>query len=130
MSGFGDMGFGDMGFSEMGVGGSGFQNADTNYFTEIRQIELVDGWDTAPDEDLLFSGGVRSVSAEDGNLLQQVLHFLVPGKTVSFGSNYFTATLKLKTKDSPTVKEGSVVVYRDTRSSHQQMTVLQWNEFE
>lgn len=130
MSGFGDMGFGDMGFSEMGIGGAGFQNAETNYFTEIRQIELVDGWDTAPDEDLLFSGGVRSVSAEDGNLLQQVLHFLVPGKNVSFGSNYFTATLKLKTKDSPTVKEGSVVVYRDTRSSHQQMTVLQWNEFE
>ena len=93
------------------------------------EIELVDGCDESSIDRLSsVNQGVETVSAEFASPLQRLQQNLILGDNVSFGSNFFTATIKTKTKDSPTVKTGSLIVLRDTYEK--QITVLQWNEFD
>jgi hypothetical protein len=120
-------GMGGMGGMDSGMLGGGFENYPTNYLTSIQQIELVDGCDESSEDRLTSQGqGVERVSAEHASMLQRVQQNLLVGDNVSFGSNFFTATIKTMTKDSPTVSSGRLVVYRDTHEK--QITVLQWNE--
>ena len=129
LGGLAGLGGGGMGSMGSGMFGGGMENAHTNYLTSIQQIELVDGCDESSIDRLSsVNQGVETVSAEFASPLQRLQQNLILGDNVSFGSNFFTATIKTKTKDSPTVKTGSLIVLRDTYEK--QITVLQWNEFD
>ena len=112
-----------MGGSDL-MGINSYEDYPTNYFTDLRQLVLIDGEDGGS-EDLLKEEGVDRIDADHQSLLQLVTHDLT--NTV-FGSTYFTATIKAKTKESPTVRVGSLVIHRDV--AKKRMEVLQWKEYE
>ena len=105
--------------------GSGYSDLETNYFTELRQIELIDGYDGSL-EDRLNTEGVDKVTAADDTLLQRLTNDLT--NVVSFGSTYFTVELKARTPQSKMVKAGFLVVKRDVAS--RVMEVILWKELE
>ena len=88
-----------------------YQDMETNYFTNLQQLELIDGVDGGP-EDLLQRGqGVDRVSAEDDPLLRRVTNDFQ--KVMVFGSTYFTVEMKTKTRTSRSIKTHTVVIKRD-----------------
>ena len=107
-------------------GASTYQDLETNYFTSLEQIELVDGTDES-DEDLLRSDqGVDRVSEEDDSPLQKVLNDY--GPVMVFGSTYFTVELKAKTEGSPLIKTGHLIVKRDPQKKI--LEVVLWKELQ
>lgn len=117
-----------VGLDQMGFADSGAPLADveTNYFTRLEQIELVDG--TAGDEqDLLTSDvGIDRVDAEDDPLMQRVLNDY--RKVMCFAGTYFTIELKAKSKGSPLVKSGILIIKRDAQKKL--MEVILWKELQ
>ena len=106
--------------------GMGMEELETNYFTNIQQIELVDGTDGSEEDILTSQRGIDRVSEEDDSVLQKVLNDYRP--VMVFGSTYFTIVLKGKAKTSPLVKTGVLIVKRDPRE--QMMEVVFWKELQ
>lgn len=117
-----------VGLDQLGAADSGAPLADveTNYFTTLEQIELIDG--TAGDaEDLLSSDvGIDRVDAEDDPLMQRVLNDY--RKVMCFAGTYFTIELKAKSKGSPLVKSGILIIKRDAQNKL--MEVILWKELQ
>ncbi len=116
-----------VGVDQMGLDGTGstpMADVETNYFTNLEQIELVDG--TAGDaDDLLTSDvGVDRVDAEDDPLLQRVLNDY--RNVMCFAGTYFTIELKAKTQTSPLVKSGIMIIKRNVQEKL--MEVVLWKE--
>ncbi len=101
-----------------------YQDMETNYFTNLQQIELIDGNDEGPDDLLRGAEQVRRVSVEDRSLLQRVTTDLQ--QVAVFGSTYFDVTLKAKTPTSRSVKVGRLTLKRDVNKSL--MEVVMWKE--
>ena len=102
-----------------------YEDYPTNYFTNLRQLILIDGEDGDSD-DLLNEEKIERISEDFQSPLQLVTHDLE--NVVVFGSTYFTATLKVKTEKSLVVKVGTMVIHRDV--ANRRMEVLQWKEYE
>ena len=119
-----------VGLDEMGLASSGasapMADTDTNYFTNLEQIELVDG--SAGDAtDLLTSeAGVDRVDAQDDPLLQRVLNDY--RNVMCFAGTYFTIELRAKTQGSPVVKSGIMVIKRNAQEKL--MEVIFWKELQ
>ena len=119
-----------VGLDEMGRASSGasapMADTDTNYFTNLEQIELVDG--SAGDAtDLLTSEvGVDRVDAQDDPLLQRVLNDY--RNVMCFAGTYFTIELRAKTQGSPVVKSGIMVIKRNAQEKL--MEVIFWKELQ
>ena len=119
-----------VGLDEMGLASSGasapMADTDTNYFTNLEQIELVDG--SAGDAtDLLTSEvGVDRVDAQDDPLLQRVLNDY--RNVMCFAGTYFTIELRAKTQGSPVVKSGIMVIKRNAQEKL--MEVIFWKELQ
>ena len=119
-----------VGLDEMGLASSGasapMADTDTNYFTNLEQIELVDG--SAGDAtDLLTSEvGVDRVDAQDDPLLQRVLNDY--RNVMCFAGTYFTIELRAKTQGSPVVKSGIMFIKRN--SQEKLMEVIFWKELQ
>lgn len=113
---------------QLGMSGAGTPMADveTNYFTNLEQIELVDG--TAGDaEDLLTSEvGVDRIDSGDDPLLQRVLNDY--RNVMCFAGTYFTIELKAKSEKSPLVKSGIMIIKRDAQEKR--MEVILWKELQ
>ena len=107
-------------------GESTYQNIETNYFTNLQQLELIDGTDGGPDDMLSSNDGVERVDEEDDSLLRRVLNDYQ--KVMVFGSTYFEVELKSKTGDSRTVKTGNVSIRRDPKRG--MVEILKWKELE
>ena len=126
----GELDFNSMvGVDQMGLDGTGsspMADVETNYFTNLEQIELVDG--TAGDaDDLLTSDvGVDRVDAEDDPLLQRVLNDY--RNVMCFAGTYFTIELKAKTQTSPLVKSGIMIIKRNVQEKL--MEVVLWKELQ
>ena len=125
-----------VGLDEMGLDSSGasapMADAETNYFTNLEQIELVDG--TAGDAyDLLTSAvGIDRVDGQDDPLLQRVLNDY--RDVMCFAGTYFTIELKAKTplsaetQGSSMIKSGIMVIKRDAQEKL--MEVIFWKELQ
>ncbi|MBI4586044.1 MAG: hypothetical protein HY717_18705 [Planctomycetes bacterium] len=103
-----------------------YQNYETNYFTNLRQLVLIDGEDGGPQDLLKEDEGVQSVDLKYQTPYQRTMHDLE--KVVVFGSTYFTANLKIKTEKSPAVKEGDLIIHRDAQNKR--LEIVQWKEKE
>lgn len=105
---------------------SSYQNLETNYFTNLQQLELADGTDGGP-EDLLASGtGVERVDAEDDTLLRRAIRDYE--KVAVFGSTHFDVEVKAKPEKGRTVKTGYLTVRREpTRGM---IEILMWKDLE
>ncbi len=106
--------------------GPSYEDLETNYFTDLRQIELVDGTEEDADDLLRNDAGVERVTGDQENLLLQVINNL--SNVTVFGSTYFSVELKAKSKMSPLVKSGYLVLKRDT--TKRLMEVILWKEVE
>jgi hypothetical protein len=106
--------------------GSTYENLETNYFTSLEQLELIDGTDGGPDDRLRKDDGVARVSIEQDSLLRRVQRDY--SRVMSFNSTYFTIELKAKAKGSPLVKTGHLVVKRDLKK--RVMEVILWKELQ
>ena len=118
-----------VGVDQMGLDGTGstpMADVETNYFTNLEQIELVDG--TAGDADDLLTSevGVDRVDAEDDPLLQRVLNDY--RNVMCFAGTYFTIELKAKTQTSPLVKSGIMIIKRNVQEKL--MEVVLWKELQ
>ena len=118
-----------VGVDQMGLDGTGstpMADVETNYFTNIEQIELVDG--TAGDADDLLTSevGVDRVDADDDPLLQRVLNDY--RDVMCFAGTYFTIELKAKTQTSPLVKSGIMIIKRNVQEKL--MEVVLWKELQ
>ena len=119
-----------VGLDEMGLDSSGasapMADTETNYFTNLEQIELVDG--SAGDAtDLLTSEvGVDRVDAQDDPLLQRVLNDY--RNVMCFAGTYFTIELRAKTQGSSVVKSGIMVIKRNAQEKL--MEVIFWKELQ
>ena len=119
-----------VGLDEMGLDSSGasapMADTETNYFTNLEQIELVDG--SAGDAtDLLTSEvGVDRVDAQDDPLLQRVLNDY--RNVMCFAGTYFTIELRAKTQGSSVVKSGILVIKRNAQEKL--MEVIFWKELQ
>jgi len=124
---FYDDGFGMDAMLDGGLEGeSAYQDLETNYFTNLQQIELIDGSDEGPADLLRSDQGIDRVSAEDDSLLQRVINDY--SKVMVFGSTYFTVELKAKAEGSPLIKSGLLVVKRDPDKKI--MEVILWKELQ
>ena len=126
----GELDFNSMvGIDQMGLDGTGsspMADVETNYFTNLEQIELVDGT-TGDADDLLTSDvGVDRVDAEDDPLLQRVLNDY--RDVMCFAGTYFTIELKAKTQTSPLVKSGIMIIKRNVQEKL--MEVVLWKELQ
>ena len=117
-----------VGLDQFGAADSGaaLADVDTNYFTSLQQIELVDGTAGDADDLLTSDAGVDRVDAEDDPLLQRVLNDY--GKVMCFAGTYFTIELKAKSKGSPLVKSGILIIKRDAQNKL--MEVILWKELQ
>ncbi|HVR73433.1 MAG TPA: hypothetical protein VMT52_03840 [Planctomycetota bacterium] len=106
--------------------GSSYQELETNYFTSLEQLELVDGTTGGPEDRLRRDEGVERVSEEDDSLFRRTINDLE--KSVVFGSTYFTAELKGKSRESRSVKTAHLTVRRDYKS--RLVEVLMWKNSE
>jgi len=105
---------------------SSYQNIETNYLTSLKQLELIDGTDGGPGDLLRSDESVERVSEEDDTLLRRVIYDLE--KVVVFGSTYFTAELKGKSKTGRSVKTGYVTVRRDMKKGL--IEILMWKSLQ
>ncbi len=105
----------------------GSANYETNYFTNLSQLKLIDGEEGGP-EDYLTDQGTAADTSELARKspLQKVIHDYK--KVMVFGSTYFQAILKSKTEDSPSIKTGYLTIYRDLRK--RRLEVVQWKELQ
>jgi hypothetical protein len=103
-----------------------YQDLETNYFTDLRQIELIDGTDGGPIDFVRSDEGVERVSEEAGTLYQRVLADL--GKVAVFGSTYFEATLKSKAEAGRRGNTGYLVLRRDPK--RKKIEVVMWKTLE
>ncbi len=103
-----------------------YQNYETNYFTNLRQIVLIDGEDGGKQDLLKEDEGVQRVDLKYQTPYQRTMHDLE--KVVVFGGTYFTANLKIKTEKSPAVKEGDLIINRDVKNKR--LEIVQWKEKE
>lgn len=114
-----------------GLEGEGFADAysyedyETNYFTNLRQLVLIDGEDRSG-QDLLNEEQIARVDESYQSPLQLVTKDLE--KVVVFGSTYFTARISMRTEDSPIEKRGSLIIHRDVQN--RRVEVVQWKEAE
>jgi len=116
-----------------GSGGYGAYDAgvqmddmETNYFTNLNQIELVDGTDGGQEDILSSKIGIDRVSEEDDSVLQRVLNDY--GSVMVFGSTYFSIKLKARAENSPLVKSGLLIVKRDPVEGMMEMVF--WKELQ
>ena len=112
--------------ADLAAMGGGYQNLETNYFTNLQQLELVDGSDGTPDDMLRSGEGVERVDGEDDSLLRRVIYDYE--KVAVFGSTYFDVELKAKPEKGQTVKTGFLTVRRDP--SRGMIEILMWKELE
>ena len=117
-----------VGLDQSGAADSGaaLADVDTNYFTSLEQIELVDGTEGDVDDLLTSDAGIDRVDAEDDPLLQRVLNDY--RKVMCFAGTYFTIELKAKSKGSPLVKSGILIIKRDAQNKL--MEVILWKELQ
>lgn len=101
-----------------------YQDMETNYFTSLQQIELIDGNDEGPEDLLRSAEQVRRVSVEDRSLLQRVTNDLQP--VAVFGGTYFDVKLKAKAQSSRSVKVGHLTLKRDPNKGL--IEVVMWKE--
>ena len=106
--------------------GSSYQELETNYFTSLEQLELIDGTTGGAEDRLRRDEGVERVDEEDDSLFRRAIHDME--KSVVFGSTYFTAELKGKSKESRSVKTAHLTVRRDYKS--RLVEVLMWKNSE
>jgi hypothetical protein len=100
---------------------------ETNYFTNLEQLKLIDGEEEGPDDYLSDkNAGVQMVNSEDRTPLQKVRHDYE--QVMVFGGTYFTATLWSEIQDSPSFKTGYLTILRDVKKKR--MEVIQWKEVE
>jgi hypothetical protein len=123
----------EMGFDESlygtdaeGYDVAAYQDLETNYFTNLRQLELIDGTDGGPMDRLRQDEGVERVSVEQDSLYRQVLYDYE--KVMVFGSTYFQAELKAKTKMGTVGKAALLTVRRDP--SEKIIEVLMWKSIQ
>jgi hypothetical protein len=105
---------------------SSYQDLETNYFTEIRQIELIDGTDGDVNDVLRQDSGVSRVGGERESVFDRVVRDLE--KVAVFGSTYFNAELKGKPKDGKSMKTGYLTVRRDTKK--RTVDVVMWKNLQ
>ncbi|MBN1441427.1 MAG: hypothetical protein JXA90_01910 [Planctomycetes bacterium] len=105
---------------------STYADLETNYFTNLRQLELIDGVDGGPDDRLNSDTQVERVSVEQGPLLQRAINDYTP--LAVFGGTYFTVELKARTKESPVIKTSYLVLKRDTQN--RRIEVVLWKELQ
>ncbi len=110
----------------MMASGSGYEDYETNYFTNLRQIVLIDGQEGGQEDLLTDEDGVERIDEDFKSPLQLVTQDLE--NAVTFGSSYFTARLKIKSENSPIVTGGEMIIHRDVQQSR--MEVVQWKEFD
>ena len=118
-----------VGIDQMGLDGTGsspMADVETNYFTNLEQIELVDGTTCDADDLLTSDVGVDRVDAEDDPLLQRVLNDY--RDVMCFAGTYFTIELKAKTQTSPLVKSGIMIIKRNVQEKL--MEVVLWKELQ
>lgn len=101
---------------------STYQELETNYFTKLEQLELVDGTDEGPNDRLTSKDGIQKVDVEDDSLLRRTLHDLE--KVATFGSTYFNVEIKARPQNSQTVNTGYLTVRRDVKAH--KVEVLLW----
>jgi hypothetical protein len=105
---------------------SGSANYSTNYFTSMeQQLKLIDGEDGSK-EDYLNDQGIDSVELEKKSPLQKVLFDYK--QVMDYKSNFFTATLKSKSENSPAIKTGYLTVYRNVQKKR--IEIVQWIELQ
>jgi len=104
---------------------SAYQDVETNYFTSLDQLELIDGTEGDASDRLRKDEGVERVDVEQDTLLRRVQHDL--GACV-FGSTYFNAELRAKPKQGGAVKVGHLSLRRDTK--RKMVEVLMWKNFQ
>jgi hypothetical protein len=104
----------------------GRSDYQTNYFTNLQQLKLIDGEDGTKDDYLTDKNASTSVELAKKSPLDKVIHDYQ--QMMVFGSTYFTATLKAKTKDSSAVKTGYLTILRDI--PQKRMEVIQWKELQ
>jgi hypothetical protein len=116
------------GLDALGMEGmeSTYQNLETNYFTNLKQLELIDGTEGGPGDLLRSDEGVERVSDEQDTLLRRVERDLE--KVAVFGSTYFNVELKGKPEKGRNVKTGYVTVRRDPQKG--MIEILMWKELE
>ena len=76
--------------------------------------------------DYLNDQGVDSVELEKKSPLQKVLFDYK--QVMDYKSNFFTATLKSKSDDSPAIKTGYLTVFRNVQKKR--IEVVQWIELQ
>jgi len=108
------------------MGLSTYQDLETNYFTRLDQLELIDGTDGDPMDRLRRDEGVERVDAQEDTLFRRVVNDLE--KVAVFGSTYFNAELKAKTKEGATAKAGSLTVRRDP--TKKRIEILMWKNLQ
>ncbi len=101
-----------------------YQDMETNYFTSLQQIELIDGSDQGPEDLLRSDEGVERTDAEGDTLYRRVLFDLE--KVVVFGSSYFEVLMKAVSPENRAVKTASVTLHRDVKRSL--LEVVMWKE--
>ncbi len=111
---------------EMSEMTAGLENPETNYFTDLRQLVLIDGEEGDADDFLTENTGVEVIDADFKTPYQRVRDDL--SQVVVFGSSYFAVTLKIKADGSPVVREGTLLVHRDVEA--RRIEVIQWKELE
>ncbi|MCH2374886.1 MAG: hypothetical protein MK538_11915, partial [Planctomycetes bacterium] len=108
----------------MGQLGSTYQDINTNYFTSLEQIEMVDGTEGGADDLLRRDEGVERVDVEGDTLFRRVMHDYQ--KVAVFGSSHFEVAMKAKREKSRSVKHGKLVVRRDIQ--RRMIEILMWRE--
>lgn len=104
----------------------GLENPETNYFTDLRQLILIDGEEGDADDLLNEGEGVEMIDEDFKTPFQNVRDDL--SKVTVYGSTFFTATLKIKTENSPIVKEGYLLLHRDV--ANRRVEIIQYQELE
>lgn len=100
-------------YGEEGAYAAPYQDIETNYFTDLQQLELIDGTEGGPEDRLRRDEGVQRVSAEDDTLFRRVVRDYQ--KVAVFGSTYFEAELKAKPEKGRPGRTGYLVVKRDPK---------------
>jgi uncharacterized membrane protein YgcG len=114
----------DLGATGLAGASSAYEDRETNYFTDLKQIELVDGTDGGRGDKLTSTVGIDRVSGDQDSLLQRVLNDYTP--LMVFGSTYFTVELRAKSSQSNFVKTGVLVLRRDPAAKV--LDVVLWKE--
>lgn len=99
-----------------------YENPETNYFTNLDQLELIDGTDGSSTDTMRRDEGVERVSNEADTVFRRTIHDLE--KVAVFGSTYFTAELKAKPEKGRAGRTGYLTVRRDVKK--RLVEVMMW----